>query len=79
MLTIFAGSISDLTPMLTEERFPGHWEPRVSSRFGLTMAKFNGLVFRLEMGVNTKRVEQLEAEGEAQVDGGDPVPVQATA
>ncbi|RDW82870.1 hypothetical protein BP6252_03982 [Coleophoma cylindrospora] len=62
MLTIFGGSIADLTPMLTEERFPEHWEPRVSSRFGLTMAKFNGTVLPVEMGVNTKRIEQLETK-----------------
>lgn len=73
MLTIFAGSISDLSPMLIEERFPEHWEPRVHSRFGLTMAKFNGLVIHLEMGVNTKRIEKLEAEG---MDGGDSVQAQ---
>jgi hypothetical protein len=70
MLTIFAGSISDLTPMLTEERFPEHWEPRIRSRFGLTMAKFNGLVIHLEMGVNTEKVRNLEAEGVQMVDGG---------
>ena len=55
MLTIFGGSINDLVPMLTEERFPEHWEPRVHSRFGLTIAKFNGTVLPVEMGVNTKK------------------------
>jgi len=57
MLTLFGGSVSDLLPMLTEERFADHWEPRVRSRFGLTMAKFNGTVIPVEMGVNTKNVE----------------------
>ncbi|KAG0646307.1 sterigmatocystin biosynthesis peroxidase stcC [Hyphodiscus hymeniophilus] len=51
MLTIFGGSIADLTPMLTEERFPENWEPRVTSRYGLTMAKFNGTVIPVERGV----------------------------
>jgi hypothetical protein len=59
MLTIFDGSIPDLTPILTEERFPKHWEPRIHSRYGLTMAKFNGLVIQIEMGVNTKTFKTL--------------------
>jgi hypothetical protein len=37
------------------------------------MAKFNGLVIHLEMGVNTKRIEKLEAEG---MDGEDSVQAQ---
>lgn len=57
MLTIFGGRIDDLTPMLTEERFAEHWEPRVTSRFGLTMAKFNGTVLPVERGVK-KNVKQ---------------------
>jgi hypothetical protein len=70
MLTLFGGSISDLTPILTEERLPDHWEPRVRSRFGLTLAKFNGTVFLVEKGVSTKKIEQLH--------GGDPAQVQTT-
>jgi hypothetical protein len=62
MLTLFGGSISDLTPMLTEERFSDDWEPRVRSRFGLTMAKFNSTVLPVEMGVNTKKIAQQEGE-----------------
>ena len=62
MLTLFAGSISDLTPILTEERFPEHWEPRVRSRFGLTIAKFNRTVILVEKGVNTRKIEQVDAE-----------------
>jgi hypothetical protein len=62
MLTLFGGSISDLTPMLTEERFSEDWEPRVRSRFGLTMAKFNSTVLPVEMGVNTKKIAQQEGE-----------------
>ena len=57
MLTIFGGSIADLTPMLTEERFSEKWEPRVLDRYGLTMAKFNGLVFQLERKVDPKKFE----------------------
>ena len=51
MVTIFGGSIADLSPMLTEERFADHWEPRVTAQFGLTMAKFNGTVLPVERGV----------------------------
>jgi hypothetical protein len=51
MLTIFGGRVDDLTPMLVEERFSDNWEPRDLSRFGLTMAKFNGTVLPVERGV----------------------------
>lgn len=57
MLTIFGGRVNDLQPMLTEERFSEDWEPRILSRFGLTMAAFNGTVLPVEMGVNTKKIE----------------------
>ena len=78
MLTLFAGSISDLTPILTEERIPNDWEPRDRSRFGLTMLKFNGTVIPVERGVNTKKIEQSDTEGRVKVDGGDASPAQAT-
>ncbi len=68
MLTIFGGSISDLTPMLTEERFPDHWEPAIRARFGLTMAKFNGTVIPVERGIDAKKIE---AEEMSHVDGRD--------
>lgn len=58
MLTIFGGRVDDLTPMLTEERFSEHWEPRVLDRYGLTMAKFNGTVIPVERKVNTKPYEK---------------------
>jgi hypothetical protein len=80
MLTLFGGSISDLTPMLTDERFAPNWEPRVLSRFGLTMAKFNGTVFPVQMGVNTKKIEQMEAAGSVPAEGNaPPAPAMATA
>ena len=55
MLTIFGGAITDLTPMLKEERFPENWEPRVLDRYGLTMAKFNGTVLTVERGIDLKK------------------------
>lgn len=57
MLTIFGGRVDDLTPMLVEERFPDRWEPRVLDRYGLTMAKFNGTVIPVEMGVDVKKYQ----------------------
>jgi hypothetical protein len=56
MLTIFGGSIADLTPMLTEERFVDGWQPRLTSRFGLTMAAFNGTVLPVEFGVRRAKI-----------------------
>lgn len=70
MLTLFGGAISDLTPMLVEERFAEHWEPRILSRFGLTMAAFNGTVIPVERGVNIKTIEELEASGKLQANTG---------
>lgn len=65
MLTLFGGSIADLTPMLTEERFTEHWEPAIKARYGLTMAKFNSTVIPVERGVDTKKIAQMETEAEA--------------
>ena len=55
MLTIFGGAVDDLTPMLKEERFSDKWEPRVLDRYGLTMAKFNALVLRVEHAIDVKK------------------------
>ena len=57
MLTIFGGSVKDLTPMLMEERFAENWEPRVLDAYGLTMAKFNGTVLPVERGVDVKKFQ----------------------
>jgi len=48
--------VADLEPMLVEERFSDKWEPRILSRFGLTMAKFNGTVLPVERGVKTNAI-----------------------
>jgi hypothetical protein len=77
MLTLFGGSISDLTPMLIEERFPENWEPRVRSRFGLTMAKFNSTVIPVEKGVDTKKIAQLEVQESSQAGSKQAAPVPA--
>lgn len=57
MLTLFAGSIPDLKPMLIEERFADKWEPRIHSRYGLTMAAFNGTVLPVELGIKRAKIE----------------------
>ena len=58
MLTIFGGRVDDLRPMLTEERFSDNWQPRIRSKYGLTMAAFNGTVLPVEIGVKKKLKEQ---------------------
>ena len=55
MLTIFGGRVDDLEPMLTDERFSEKWQPRILSRFGLTMAAFNMTVLPVERGVDAKK------------------------
>jgi hypothetical protein len=60
MLTIFGGSIPDLTDMLVEERFSEKWEPRITAKYGLTMAKFNGTILKVERGVDVK-AKKLES------------------
>jgi hypothetical protein len=75
MLTVFGGSIPDLKVMLSEERFAEHWEPRITSRFGLTMARFNGTIFKVAIGVDTKKIE---AEREREADSSTPVLMQTT-
>lgn len=65
MIKIFGGRVNDLTPMLVEERFSEHWEPRVTSRFGLTMAAFNATVLPVEMGVNTKIIAEADTKAAA--------------
>jgi len=51
MLTIFGGKIDDLRPFLLEERIPDYWQPSITARMGLTIAAFNGVVARVELGI----------------------------
>jgi len=55
MLTIFGGRVHDLQSILIEERIPEGWESRVRSRWGLTFASFNLIVFPLEFSINEKK------------------------
>jgi hypothetical protein len=51
LLTIFGGRVKDLTSFLIEERLPEGWEPRIRSRYGLTIGTFNKTVLRVELGI----------------------------
>ncbi|KAI0634203.1 Cloroperoxidase [Trametes polyzona] len=51
LLTIFGGRVDDLRPILTEERLPEGWEPRIRHRMGLTMLEFNMTVLPVELGI----------------------------
>ncbi|KAI0372444.1 Cloroperoxidase [Pilatotrama ljubarskyi] len=51
LLTIFGGKMQDLRPLLSEERIPDGWEPRIRHRMGLTMMEFNGTVLPVELNI----------------------------
>ena len=44
--------MDDLKVLLKEERIPDGWESRVRDPFGLTFAKFNLTVFRIELDID---------------------------
>ena len=55
--------------MLLEERFSDNWEPRIRSRFGLTMAAFNGTVLPVERGVDTEAyIKKTQGEVDVQTE-----------
>jgi len=56
LLTIFGGRQRDLEPLLMKERIPEGWEPRIMARYGLTMITFNRIVFKVESGIDEKKV-----------------------
>ncbi|KAJ7446559.1 Chloroperoxidase [Mycena latifolia] len=57
LLTIFGGRMSDLEPLLKEERIPEGWQPRVLSRMGLTILAFNRTVLKVENGIKEEPLE----------------------
>ncbi|KAI0767454.1 chloroperoxidase-like protein [Fomes fomentarius] len=63
MLTIFGGKVQDLRPLLTEERLPDGWQPRILHRQGLTMMEFNNVVLKVELGVKEEVDGSLQAAG----------------
>jgi hypothetical protein len=75
LLTLFGGRVDDLTPFLLEERIPDGWEPRVRSRFGLTIATFNRTVLRVEFGIK----EEVDPAPAAPTDAAVAEPAPASA
>ncbi|KAI0827440.1 Cloroperoxidase [Trametes gibbosa] len=63
LLTIFGGRVADLAPLLTEERIPDGWEPRVRHRLGLTLCAFNATVLPVELGIREEVDGSLAAAG----------------
>ncbi|THV02274.1 Cloroperoxidase [Dendrothele bispora CBS 962.96] len=59
LLTIFGGHVPSIRTMLVEERIPDGWESCIKDRKGLTFAKFNLTVFKVESGTQ-KYVKALE-------------------
>jgi len=55
LLEIFGGRVNDLRVILTEERLPDGWEPRVKMSKGLTILTFNKTVLKVEMGIDEKK------------------------
>ncbi|KAI0356955.1 Cloroperoxidase [Trametes cingulata] len=51
LLTIFGGKLNDVRPLLSEERIPDGWEPRVRHQMGLTMLEFNCTVLPVELNI----------------------------
>ncbi len=62
-LGIFGGRVKDLEIFLLEERIPEGWECRTRNRAGLTFAKHNLNVFRVEFGIDEKKYLAEKAAG----------------
>ncbi|KAF9453351.1 putative chloroperoxidase [Macrolepiota fuliginosa MF-IS2] len=55
MLVAFGGRVKDLETWLLEERFPDGWETKIKSRLGMTFAKFNTTIAKVELGIDEKK------------------------
>jgi len=55
LLIIWGGLIKDLRPLLIEERLVQGWEPKMRSRFGLTLTAFNATVLKVERGIKEEK------------------------
>lgn len=51
LFSIFGGKVKDLRTFLLEERLPDGWQPRIRHPYGLTMAEFNALGIKIELGI----------------------------
>ncbi|KAK2460836.1 hypothetical protein APHAL10511_007306 [Amanita phalloides] len=69
LLTIYGGRKKDLEIILTEERLPEGWEPRVRKPFGLTMAALNALAIPVELNTDEKAAaKELALNGQSTQD-----------
>jgi len=65
LLLFFGGNVSDLRTFLTEERLPESWETKARSKKGMTITSFNGLVNKVEFGIDEERgMRELKKERE---------------
>ncbi|RDX52559.1 Cloroperoxidase [Lentinus brumalis] len=64
LLTVFGGEQQDIRTLLTEERLPDNWEPRVRHQMGLTMMEFNSSVLKVELGIREEVDGSLQAAGQ---------------
>lgn len=64
LLTTFGGKVKDLRPFLLEERLPDGWQPQIRHPHGLTMAEFNALAFKIELGITEELPESFGFAGE---------------
>ncbi|OSC99749.1 Cloroperoxidase [Trametes coccinea BRFM310] len=69
MLTIFGGRVQDLRPILSEERLPDGWEPRVRHRMGLTMLEFNFTVLPVELSIKEEVDGSIGSAGQERYEG----------
>ncbi|KAK7447727.1 hypothetical protein VKT23_013983 [Stygiomarasmius scandens] len=67
LLTIFGGHVPSLRTFLTEERIPEGWESCIKARKGLTFARFNLTVFKVERGTG-KYMKPVENESNKRTD-----------
>ena len=56
LLHIFGGRVADLHSVLTEERLPPGWQPRVRAPMGLTLTAANGTAIKIELGISKTTV-----------------------
>ncbi|KAH9927949.1 Cloroperoxidase [Epithele typhae] len=68
LLTIFGGQIDDIRTILTEERIPDGWEPRIRHRMGLTILEFNNTVLPVELGVKEEVDGSINVAGRERYD-----------
>ena len=67
LLTTFGGRLKDIEIILTEERIPEGWEPRIRKQYGLTFSAFNTSVIPLEFQTSgLVKTEEVKAVNQDQ-------------